>query len=48
MSKWPTGKDYTLCNVPLWFKSYRIHFAKLEKKVWVNKLRKGSNNEQVV
>jgi hypothetical protein len=26
-SKWSSGKDYRLSNVPFWFKSYRSHFV---------------------
>ena len=26
-SKWSSGKDYMLCNVPLGFKSYKRHFV---------------------
>jgi hypothetical protein len=48
-SKWSSGKDYLLCDVPLWFKPYRRHFVTWnvlninytvqKKKVMVNKLR---------
>ena len=31
--KWSSGKDHRLCNVPLWFTSYRSHFGSLK---WLN------------